>query len=91
MSPKIPLEKNKERKNRKSEEKEEKKAMAALLPVMLTSLEIVFERENCLIGKLCFGCNLLKNPTRYIFFLLLQLTDICLIKKRNIFLKRMIK
>ena len=91
MSPKIPLEKNKEKKNRKSEKKEEKKAMAALLPVMLTSLEIVFERENCLMGKLCFGCNLLKNPTRYIFFLLLQLTGICLIKKRNIFLKRMIK
>ena len=72
MSPKIPLEKNKERKNRKSEEK----AMAAVLAVMLTSLEIVFERENCLMGELCFGCNLLKNPTRYIFFLLLRLTEI---------------
>ena len=71
MSPKIPLEKNKERKNRKSKEKERKKAMAALLAVMLTSLDIVFERENCLMGELCFGCNLLKNPTRYIFFLLL--------------------
>ena len=34
--------------------------MAALLAVMLTSLEIVFERENCLMGELCFGCNLLK-------------------------------
>ena len=54
MSPKIPLEKNKERKNRKSKEKEKKKAMAALLAVMLTSLEIVFERENCLMGELCF-------------------------------------
>ena len=75
MNPKIPLEKNKERINRKSEEKE-KKAMAAVLAVMLTSLEIVFERENCLMGELCFGCNLLKNTTRYIFFLLLQLTEI---------------
>ena len=53
MNPKIPLEKNKERINRKSEEKE-KKAMAAVLAVMLTSLEIVFERENCLMGELCF-------------------------------------
>ena len=76
MSLKIPLEKNKERKNRKSKEKEKKKAMAALLAVMLTSLEIVFERENCLMGELCFGCNLLKNRTRYIFFLLLRLTEI---------------
>ena len=76
MSPKIPLEKNKERKNRKSKEKEKKKAMAALLAVMLTSLEIVFERENCWMGELCFGCNLLKNPTRYIFFLLLRRTEI---------------
>ena len=75
MNPKIPLEKNKGRINRKSEEKE-KKAMAAVLAVMLTSLEIVFERENCLMGELCFGCNLLKNTTRYIFFLLLQLTEI---------------
>ena len=76
MSPKIPLEKNKERENRKSEEKEKKKAMAAVLAVMLTSLEIVFERENCLTGELCFSCNLLKNPTRYIFLLLSQLTQI---------------
>ena len=51
MSPKIPLEKNKERKNRKSEEKEKKKAMAAVLAFMLTSL----------MGELCFGCNLLKT------------------------------
>ena len=42
MSPKIPLEKNKERKNRKSEEKEKNKAMAAVLAVMLTSLEREF-------------------------------------------------
>ena len=62
MSPKIPLEKNKERKNRKSEEKEKKKAMAAVLAVMLTSLAIGFEVENCLMGELCFrGCNLLKT------------------------------
>ena len=42
MSPKIHLEKNKERKNRKSEEKkrgEERRTMAALLVFMLTSLE----------------------------------------------------
>ena len=50
--------------------------MAALLGVMLTSLEIVFEIENFLMGELCFGCNLLENPTRYIFFLLLRLTEI---------------
>ena len=43
MSPKIPLEKNKERNNGKSENKEKKKATAALLAVMLTSLEIVFD------------------------------------------------
>ena len=56
MSPKILLEKNKERKNRKSEEEEKnKKAMAALLVFMLTSLK----RENCLRGELYFGCNLL--------------------------------
>ena len=42
MSPKIPLEKNKEMKNRKSEEKEKNKAMAAVLAVMLTSLEREF-------------------------------------------------
>ena len=50
--------------------------MAALLAVMLTSLEIVFERENRLMGELCFGCNLLNNPTRFLIFLLLQLTEI---------------
>ena len=55
MSPKIPLEKNKERENRKSEEKEKKKAMAAVLAVMLISLEIVCEIENCLMGELCFA------------------------------------
>lgn len=59
MSPKIPLEKNKERKNRKSEEKEKKKVMAALLVFMLTSLEIGFERENCWRGELYFGCSFL--------------------------------
>ena len=60
MSPKILLEKNKERKNRKSEEKErKKKVMAALLVFMFTSLEIVFERENCWRGELYFGCNFL--------------------------------
>ena len=46
--------------------------MAAVLAVMLTSLEI----EKCLMGELCFGCNPLKTN---------------LIKKRNIFLKPMIK
>ena len=75
MSPKILLEKKRERKNRKSEEKE-KKAMAALLVFTFTSLEIVSERENCLRGELYFACNLLKNLTRYIFFLLLRLTEI---------------
>ena len=51
--------------------------MAAVLAVLLTSLERrkLFERENCLMGEVCFGRNLLKNPTRYIFFLLLQLTE----------------
>ena len=38
MSPKILLEKNKERKNRKSEEKK-KKAMAAFLNFTFTALE----------------------------------------------------
>ena len=32
--------------------------MAAVLAVMLTSLETVFEIENCFMGELCFGCNL---------------------------------
>ena len=32
--------------------------MAAVLAVMLTSLKIVFEIENYLMGELCFGCNL---------------------------------
>ena len=32
--------------------------MAAVLAVMLTSLEIAFEIENCLMRELCFGCNL---------------------------------
>ena len=35
--------------------------MAVVLAVMLTSLEIVFEIENCLMGELCFSCNLLKT------------------------------
>ena len=35
--------------------------MAAVLTVMSTSLEIVFEIENRLMGELCFGCNLLKT------------------------------
>ena len=45
--------------------------MAAVLAVMLTSLEIVFEIENCLMGELCFSCNLLKteiwSKKEYIF------------------------
>ena len=58
MSPKIPLEKKKERKNRKSEGKEEKKQWLQYeIAAMLTSSEI----ENCLMGELCFGCNLLKT------------------------------
>ena len=40
-----------------------KKGMAAVLAVMLISLEIVCEIENCLMGELCFGCNLLKTDT----------------------------
>ena len=51
-------------KEKQNELGEREKKMAALLAVMLTSLEIVFERENCLMGEFCFGCNLLKNPTR---------------------------
>ena len=51
MSPKILLEKNKERENRRSEEKEKKKVMAALLVFMLTSLEIVFERKRLFAGR----------------------------------------
>ena len=51
MSPKITLKKEKEKKKkRKSEEKErrslERKKMNALL--VLNSLEIVFEKRNCL-------------------------------------------
>ena len=56
MSPKILLEKNKERKNRKREEKEtrrRKKNNGCTLSFMLTFLEIVVERKkNCLRGEL---------------------------------------
>ena len=57
MSPKILLEKNKERKNRKSEEKErgeERRTMAALLVFMLTSLEKVVERKKLFEGRALF-------------------------------------
>ena len=36
--------------------------MAAILVFMLTSLEIVVERKNCLRGELYFGCNVIQNP-----------------------------
>ena len=49
MSPKILLEKNKERENRRSEEKE-KNVMAALQVFMLTSLE-VFEIKRLFAGR----------------------------------------
>ena len=57
MSPKILLEKNKERENRKSEEKERKrrkKATAALIVFMLTSFKIVCERKKLCEGKALF-------------------------------------
>ena len=49
MSPKILLEKNKERENRRSEEKE-KNVMAALQVFMLTSLD-VFEIKRLFAGR----------------------------------------
>ena len=54
MSPKILLEKNKERKKKNEKtrtRKEKKKGMAALLVFMLTSLEIVFERRRLFAGR----------------------------------------
>ena len=55
MSPKILLEEKKERKIRKSDGRkkrgEGRRTMAALLVFMLTSLEIVVERKNCLRGS----------------------------------------
>ena len=53
MSPKILLEKNKERKNRKKRG-EERRTMAALLVFMLTSLEIVVERKKLFEGRALF-------------------------------------
>ena len=69
----------------------EKKVMAALLVFMLTSLETVFERENCLTGELYFGCNFFKNPTRYIRFLTLAANRNLIKKIIYIHLKPMIK
>ena len=54
--------------------------MAALLVFMLTSLEIVVERKNCLRGELYFGCNVFKNPALIYIFLTLS-ADRNLIKK----------
>ena len=42
--------------------------MAALLVFMLTSLEIVVERKNCLRGKLYFGCNVIQKSSSDIYF-----------------------
>ena len=42
--------------------------MAALLVFMLTSLEIVVERKNCLRGELYFGCNVIQKSSSDIYF-----------------------
>ena len=75
MSPKILLEKNKERENRRSEEKEKKKVMAALLVFMLTSLEIFLKEKDCLRGEAYFGCKK-SSSNIYKFFLPLRLTEL---------------
>ena len=57
MSPKILLEKNKDRKSRKSEDKQTREEiiiMAALLVFMSTSLEIVVERKKLFEGRALF-------------------------------------
>ena len=63
MSPKILLEKNKERENRVSEEKErrrrKRKTMAALL---------VFFFDLCLRGESYFGCNVIQKSSSDIYF-----------------------
>ena len=42
--------------------------MAALLVFILTSLEIVVERKNCLRGELYFGCNVIQKSSSDIYF-----------------------
>ena len=66
MSPKVLLEKNKERKHRKKRG-EEKRTMAALLVFLLTSLEFLKEK-NCLRGEFCFGCNVIQKSSSDIYF-----------------------
>ena len=45
--------------------------MAALLVFMLTSLEIVLGKKNCLRGELYFGCNVIQKSSSDIYFLTL--------------------
>ena len=65
-------EKGREKKKGQGEAKQEKKkkAMVALLVFIIATLEIVFSREKLLDDKGSFGRNVIKNPARYILWIL---------------------
>ena len=76
MSPKILLEKNKERKNRKSEEKEtrrRKKSDGCTLSFYVDFFgdSFVKEKKNCLRGEFCLAVTLFKNLALIYIFLTL--------------------
>ena len=72
MSPKILLEKNKERENRVSEEKERRKKKKGM-----TTLLFFFFFKFSLRGEPYFGCNVIQNPALIYVFL-------TLVPKRNL-------
>ena len=72
MSPKILLEKNKERKNRKSEEKETRKTKknnGCTISFYVDFFEDSFlKKKTRLRGELYFGCNVIQNSSSDIYF-----------------------
>ena len=73
MSPKVLLEKNKERKNRKSEEKEtrrRKKNDGCTLSFYVDFFGDSFlkEKKNLFEGRVLFGCNVIQKSSSDIYF-----------------------
>ena len=62
MSPKILLEKNKERENRVSEEKERRRRKRKTMAALLVFLDL------CLRGEPYFGCNVIQKSSSDIYF-----------------------
>ena len=62
MSPKILLEKNKERENRVSEEKEKRRRKRKTMAALLVFFDLCFRGESY------FGCNVIQKSSSDIYF-----------------------